>query len=291
VVPHGEDAVIAEISRETVLGTAKSFRAEELQARDDARKAEFERPVAVNLATGLHHGDFRVLSEQIDDNSVDLIFTDPPYAEVPLYGDAARVAARILKPGGSFMAYAPHRHLPAVIIACTEHLQWLWECKSDQPGASVLIERHGIRPTFTPLLWFVKGGTRGDHQNIVFDSVSGPREKDLHPWQKCEADARYYIENLTSPGGLVVDFFAGSGTTAVVAQALGRRWISFEIDAATAEQASQLSPFPRSKYQIGQPTVTRSRPAYMHEAPCCDDFDQLLDRALTKRSPRCRRAR
>lgn len=36
------------------------------------------------------------------------------------------------------------------------------------------------------------------------------------------------IEIATNPGDLVVDFFAGSGTTAAVAHKLGRRWITIE---------------------------------------------------------------
>lgn len=41
------------------------------------------------------------------DRSVDLIFTDPPYARkfLPLYYELANVAARILKDGGSIVTY------------------------------------------------------------------------------------------------------------------------------------------------------------------------------------------
>jgi len=46
------------------------------------------------------------------------------------------------------------------------------------------------------------------------------------------------IVNIASaPGDLVVDPFTGSGTTAVVARALGRRFIGFEIDGEYAAMA------------------------------------------------------
>jgi len=41
---------------------------------------------------------------------------------------------------------------------------------------------------------------------------------------------RFFIEFLTSPGDLVLDIFSGSNTTGHVADQLGRRWLSFELD-------------------------------------------------------------
>lgn len=43
------------------------------------------------------------------------------------------------------------------------------------------------------------------------------------------------VQISTDPGDLVLDFFAGSGTTAAVAQKLGRRWIAVERSVSTAE--------------------------------------------------------
>ncbi len=40
----------------------------------------------------------------------------------------------------------------------------------------------------------------------------------------------FFIRMLTSPGDLVLDFFSGSNTTGMVAEAEGRRWLSFELD-------------------------------------------------------------
>jgi DNA modification methylase len=68
------------------------------------------------------------------------------------------------------------------------------------------------------------------------DTVSGGREKDGHEWQQSETEAAYYIENLTSSDGLVVDFFGGSGTTAAAAKSLGRQFIIFEEDPSSVEK-------------------------------------------------------
>jgi DNA methylase len=40
----------------------------------------------------------------------------------------------------------------------------------------------------------------------------------------------FFIKFLTEPGDLVVDIFAGSNTTGAVAESLGRRWLSFEME-------------------------------------------------------------
>ena len=51
----------------------------------------------------LLHGDFRQLLKTIPNESIDLIFTDPPYAAeyVPLYSDLAVIAHNVLKEGGA----------------------------------------------------------------------------------------------------------------------------------------------------------------------------------------------
>jgi len=51
-------------------------------------------------------------------------------------------------------------------------------------------------------------------------------ERTGYPTQKPEALLERIIRASSSPGDLVADFFAGSGTTAVVAGRLGRRWIA-----------------------------------------------------------------
>lgn len=56
-------------------------------------------------------------------------------------------------------------------------------------------------------------------------------EVGLHPTQKPVALFEYLIRTYTRPGDLVVDPFGGSGTTAVAARNLGRRWITGDTDA------------------------------------------------------------
>lgn len=54
-------------------------------------------------------------------------------------------------------------------------------------------------------------------------------ETTLYPTQKPEALLERIIKASSSPGDLIMDVFAGSGTTATVAEKLGRRWIACDF--------------------------------------------------------------
>ncbi|MEO7294806.1 MAG: DNA methyltransferase [Candidatus Limnocylindria bacterium] len=51
-----------------------------------------------------------------------------------------------------------------------------------------------------------------------------------HPARFPEGLPEFFIKLLTDPGDLVVDFFAGSNTSGAVAERLGRRWMTNELD-------------------------------------------------------------
>ena len=63
--------------------------------------------------------------------------------------------------------------------------------------------------------------------SIQIMSFSG--EKTNYPTQKNENLIARIINASTNPGDLVMDFFGGSGTTAAVAEKLGRRWITCDL--------------------------------------------------------------
>lgn len=55
-----------------------------------------------------------------------------------------------------------------------------------------------------------------------------------HPARFPEKLPEFFIEMLTDPGDLVVDFFGGSNTTGSAAEKLNRNWLSFELDRSYA---------------------------------------------------------
>jgi site-specific DNA-methyltransferase (adenine-specific) len=110
-----------------------------------------------------------------------------------------------------------------------------------------------LRPTFEPILWFAKpykiGATIADnalrhgvgpYNESAFLRYAGRAdnviecgfeagEAGLHPTQKPVRLMRALIELTTQPDHLVLDPFAGSGSTLVAARSLGRRYIGCEI--------------------------------------------------------------
>jgi site-specific DNA-methyltransferase (cytosine-N4-specific) len=57
----------------------------------------------------------------------------------------------------------------------------------------------------------------------------------IHPARFPAALPDFFIRMLTDPSDLVVDPFAGSNTTGMVAQQLGRRWVAVELSAEYLE--------------------------------------------------------
>lgn len=63
------------------------------------------------------------------------------------------------------------------------------------------------------------------------ERLKGPDgKKAAHKTQKPEKLVERCVRICSNPGDLVLDPFLGSGTTAVVAQRLGRNWIGIELD-------------------------------------------------------------
>ncbi|HEY7427926.1 MAG TPA: site-specific DNA-methyltransferase, partial [Gemmataceae bacterium] len=65
------------------------------------------------------------------------------------------------------------------------------------------------------------------------------KERTAHPCQMPEAVLERIIGVSSNPGDLVLDPFAGSGTTLAVAKRLGRRYLGIELSAEYAERVRQ----------------------------------------------------
>jgi site-specific DNA-methyltransferase (adenine-specific) len=66
-----------------------------------------------------------------------------------------------------------------------------------------------------------------------------PSNQHIHPTQKPVALLEILIRMSTDPGDLVVDPFAGSGSTIVAAERLGRRGIGIELSETFAARANE----------------------------------------------------
>lgn len=116
-----------------------------------------------------------------------------------------------------------------------------------------------LRPTFEPILWFTKpykiGTTITDNAltyeigpfnedayaryakrpDNVIECGFMPNESGLHPTQKPVLLMQALIELATKPGQIVLDPFAGSGSTLVAAKNVHRKFIGYEANSTFAD--------------------------------------------------------
>lgn len=84
-------------------------------------------------------------------------------------------------------------------------------------------------------------------ENIIRPGMGAPKiipTSDNHPTEKPVGLAEFFIRLHTIPGDLVVDPFAGSGTTLVAARNLGRRFIGCDVSQTYVEMARRRLALP-----------------------------------------------
>jgi hypothetical protein len=111
--------------------------------------------------------------EEIPDNSISLILSDPPYDHnsLPLYGDLGRLAVRVLMLGGSLVTYIGQYWLPQFVneIAASGLTYWWTFCLRFK-GSQQRMHQRGVYG-WKPLLWFVKGDKRMPTWRSVDDVI------------------------------------------------------------------------------------------------------------------------
>lgn len=182
----------------------------------------------------LYCGDFREVCKDIPDNSVDIIFSDPPYdeASLQLYEDLALISQRLLKPSGILLTYAGNLYFPTVIKMLNEYLEYVWTFHAMHTGGNKVCWPVNIKQTYKPILCFQKS-PRSNYWKRFSDKVSGQkRSKEHHKWEQDISEAKYYLNALSPEKGPVVllDPMAGSGTVLLAGLELGMKCIGIDCD-------------------------------------------------------------
>ncbi|MDD3525288.1 MAG: DNA methyltransferase [Candidatus Cloacimonetes bacterium] len=232
VVARGETDIL-KAAREI-----KKQRKEERQAEKEKKRAEMaeaSKDLPLPVLVDLRQGDFRDVLDDLPDNSIDLIFTDPPYdaGSIPLYEELAIVSARVLKPGGSLLAYCGQYALPEILTSMSRHLRYWWLVGIKHQNNYSSLTGKKLYVCWKPLVWFVKD-TNGSDEYVMDMFDSKTPDKSLHDWGQSGEEAAYFIRKLCPPGGTVLDPFAGSGTTLYVAASLGIKSLGVEIEEKSA---------------------------------------------------------
>jgi len=214
------------IARWTVDKIVKSSKSRSASAQRKHAREEAAKPDCW-IEPEYRVGDFNKVLSNIDDASVDLILTDPPYGtkHVHLYKQLGEFGARVLKPGGSLLAYTGQATLPEVLAVLSQSLRYWWMICMEHSGPGQQLPGKWVNVTWKPVLWFVckKRGNR----EYVTDRVTGepPKERAEFAWAQGVGEVRYFIQQLAKRNALIVDPFAGTGKWGEVAARMGRRWI------------------------------------------------------------------
>ena len=103
----------------------------------------------------------------------------------------------------------------------SEGREWVWETRGQASGQEPYkryVEEIISQGKALNDVWYDLQFLRGNHP-----------ERAAYPTQKPEALIERIIKASSNEGDLVADFFCGSGTTAAVAEKLGRKWIATDL--------------------------------------------------------------
>lgn len=183
-------------------------------------------------------GDARELAKRIPDESVDLILCDPIYWQIEDYRWLAELGRRVLKPFGYCIAEAGTLYAFECMKAMADHLDYYWLISERLTYTAPMFARR-VAMMHKPYLWFAKGIENCPKRRFALDGIGSPKDKTWHEWGDGAASMMMLLDRLTERGDLVLDPFTGGGTVPAVCKALGRNYVAFEIDAATAERARE----------------------------------------------------
>ncbi|MGI9520389.1 MAG: site-specific DNA-methyltransferase [Hyphomicrobiaceae bacterium] len=235
-------------------------------------------------------GDCLEKLADLPDESVDLVFADPPYnlqlerdllrpnntivdgvhndwdkfQDFAAYDKFSRVwleqCRRVLRPNGSIWVIGSYHNIFRIGVALQDLGFWLqndviWRKTNPMPNFrgkrftnahETLIwagRSQSSRVTFNYEALKAANDDVQMRSDWLFPVCTGPerlkdaRGRKAHPTQKPEALLHRIIVACTHANDIVLDPFSGTGTTAAVAEKLGRRWIGIERDPSYVEIA------------------------------------------------------
>lgn len=216
------------------------------------RPALFFYSLPMTTTTKIINGDCQTVLQRLRNDCVDLVVTDPPYLVNYQSRDGRSILsdkdgswlrpafteiARVLKPHsycvsfyGVFQAEQFLTAWKAVGLEPVAHFVWV---KSYASSVRVVRRNHDCA-------YLLAKGRPGKPNEILTDvqswSYSGNK---LHPTQKPVSAIEPLIAAYSQPGEIVLDPFAGSGTTGVAARNLDRKFFGIELDPQYYEIAAQ----------------------------------------------------
>lgn len=224
------------------IAEAADKKAAKQTADNQAQIDRAERTLVPGNHQNIFTGDMSLLYDTLEDNSVDLFFTDPPYLEkcLPEFTRLAELAAKKLKPGGLLLTYSGQMFLPEVMQRLATHLTYWWTFVITHEVGLAIWSRN-LQVKWKPVLVYAKpmanGGISPAPAMLTDRIEGGGRSKEYHAWGQDANEATYWIEKLCPANGLVCDPYTGGGAIPLACHLTGRRWIAAEVDIQQAQIA------------------------------------------------------
>jgi site-specific DNA-methyltransferase (adenine-specific) len=184
--------------------------------------------------------------------SAQLVVFDPPYAVgTPVRGRedgaagsvfapfgfihrALQETARVLVPGGVGVMFADWKRMPDLLYMASISglrpstcIAWV----RSRPGTGGL-----FRSAWDPIQIVARGVPRANDRAAVRNVIEADYDtKRTHPYGKPAKIFREIFARSCQPGDLVIDPFAGSGVTKIVAAEMSLKWAGCDVDPAFAE--------------------------------------------------------
>jgi 16S rRNA G966 N2-methylase RsmD len=227
-----------EVSINQAYQDIKKEEKQQIKTNERERLAEIGKTKKIDIDFRL--GDFEEVFKDIPDGSIDCIITDPPYPYefIEVWSKLSRVAKRVLKPNGYCIAYSGQMNLPEVIKRMNEHLNYYWTFSLIHTGSRQLINGRSLFCGWKPILVFQNGFKKLDKPFDDFIMGTGI-EKTHHKWQQAELELKHLINNFTKEGDVIMEPFAGGGTTIIAALKLNRNIIAAEINETSYNVSKQ----------------------------------------------------
>jgi site-specific DNA-methyltransferase (adenine-specific) len=196
------------------------------------------------------HGDCRTALERFPPRCADLVLTDPPY--LVRYTDRSGRTVRNDNPAANVLdAFVEVERLMKPNTFCVSFYGWnrvdvffrAWRRAGLAPvGHLVFVKTYAssarfLRYTHEQAYLLAKGQPRPPRE-LIADVLPWHYTGNLsHPTEKSVDTLRPIIAAFTKGGDVILDPFAGSGSTLVAAALLRRRYIGVEIDGEYCELA------------------------------------------------------
>ena len=240
----------------------------------------------------LHNADCADIYDTLDDGSVDMLLTDPPYGITrnkwdcgdfrDMLADTWSHWDRIVKPDGAVvvMGAPPFDKIMGASNMNSFRYEWVWNKnkatghlnagKMPMKAHECLLVFYRERPTFNPQNMFgravenkVNHGATGTndgktecppHTVVNIPVINNDDGRKWHPTQKPVKLMELMVRTYTDAGQTVLDPFMGSGATGLAALRCGRRFVGIEKDTAYFNMATgAFAPRNGNAAQDGKP--------------------------------------